>query len=302
MSRAVARPPLRHLCAKSKHRRCRRRSSLRFPIRKAPYFIFAFNLFSLPKRFKMRFLLYVLSAAFAFPAFAQSKKELQNQVAELQSRIAKLDAEIAELKKPLEVNLNDSTEQVSYCFGVVLGQNFKNTGLDSLDMEVFVTAMQDVIADKPLKVRPKEAEATMQHYMQATMMKRSAVAKEQSQKFLDENKTKEGVKTTATGLQYKVVAQGTGKSPTTADRVTVHYTGKLVDGTVFDSSVQRGQPATFRVNQVIPGWTEALQMMKEGDKWTLFIPYSLAYGERGSPPQIPPFSTLIFDVELMKVN
>jgi FKBP-type peptidyl-prolyl cis-trans isomerase len=252
--------------------------------------------------FQMRLLVFYLCAALAFPAFSQSKKELQTQVSDLQSKIAKLNAEIAELKKPLEVNLNDSTEQVSYCFGVVLGQNFKNTGLDSLDMEVFVAAMQDVIADKPLKVRPKEAEAAMQHYMQATMMKRSAVAKEQSQKFLNENKMRDGVKSTATGLQYKVVSQGAGKSPTTADRVTVHYTGKLVDGTIFDSSVQRGQPSTFRVNQVIPGWTEALQMMKEGDKWTLYIPYTLGYGERGSPPQIPPFSTLIFDVELMKVN
>jgi FKBP-type peptidyl-prolyl cis-trans isomerase FklB len=142
----------------------------------------------------------------------------------------------------------------------------------------------------------------MHRYMQATMMKRSAIAKSQSEKFLLENKSKDGVKTTASGLQYKVISEGTGKSPTTADRVTVHYTGKLTDGTVFDSSVQRGQPATFRVNQVIPGWTEALQMMQEGDKWTLFIPYSLGYGERGSPPQIPPFSTLIFEVELMKVN
>ena len=120
--------------------------------------------------------------------------------------------------------------------------------------------------------------------------------------MLMENKTKEGVKTTPSGLQYKIVSEGTGKSPTTADRVTVHYTGKLTDGTIFDSSVQRGQPATFRVNQVIPGWTEALQMMQEGDKWTLYIPYTLAYGERGSPPAIPPFSTLIFEVELMKVN
>ena len=110
------------------------------------------------------------------------------------------------------------------------------------------------------------------------------------------------MKTTATGLQYKVVTQGKGKSPGITDRVTVHYTGKLVDGTIFDSSIQRGQPATFRVNQVIPGWTEALRMMKEGDKWILYIPYALGYGERGSPPQIPPFSTLIFEVELLKVN
>ena len=220
----------------------------------------------------------------------------------MQSRIARLNAEITELKKPVEVDLSDSTEQVSYCFGVVLGHNFKNTGLDSLDMEIFLSAMQDVFQKKTLKVGPKEAEAAMQQYMQATMMKRSAVAKEQGQKFLDTNKTKDGVKTTATGLQYEILSEGKGKTPSKADRVTVHYTGKLIDGTVFDSSIQRGQPATFRVNQVIPGWTEALQLMQEGDKWVLYIPYSLGYGERGYQSQIPPFATLIFEVELMKVN
>lgn len=251
---------------------------------------------------KMKLLVFSLCALFAFPVFSQSKKELQGEVEQLQSRIAKLNEEIAQLKKPVEVNLSDSTEQVSYCFGVILGQNFKDTGLDSLDMEVFLSAMKDVMQNKNLKVQPKEAEATMRRYMQATMMKRSAIAKERSERFLDSNKSKDGVKTTATGLQYKVIAQGAGKTPTRADRVTVHYTGKLTDGTIFDSSVQRGQPATFRVNQVISGWTEALQMMKEGDKWELYIPYTLGYGERGDPPRIPPFSTLIFEVELMKVN
>ena len=250
----------------------------------------------------MRLLIICIFAGLTLPVFSQSKKELQAEVDQLRARISQLNAEVTELKKPIEVDLTDSTEQVSYCFGVVLGQNFKNTGLDSLDMEVFLSAMHDVFEKKPLKVSPKEAEATMHQYMQATMMKRSAVAKEQSQKFLDANKTKEGVKATASGLQYQVVSEGTGKSPTTADRVTVHYTGKLTDGTIFDSSIQRGQPATFRVNQVIPGWTEALQLMQEGDKWILYIPYTLGYGERGSPPQIPPFSTLIFEVELMKVN
>jgi FKBP-type peptidyl-prolyl cis-trans isomerase FklB len=250
----------------------------------------------------MRLLLLCLGVGFVFPVSGQSKKELEAEVGKLQSQIARMQAEINELKKPTEVNLSDSTEQVSYCFGVVLGHNFKNTGLDSLDMQVFISAMQDVISNKPLKVSPSEAEATMQRYMQATMMKRSAIAKEQSRKFLEANKTKEGVRTTASGLQYKVMAEGTGKKPTTADRVTVHYTGRLTDGTIFDSSVQRGQPSTFRVNQVISGWTEALQMMKEGDKWMLYIPYSLAYGERGYAPQIPPFSTLVFEVELMKVN
>jgi FKBP-type peptidyl-prolyl cis-trans isomerase len=250
----------------------------------------------------MRLLIICICAGFTYPVFSQSKKELQAEVNQLRSQVSQLNAQITELRKPIEVDLSDSTEQVSYCFGVVLGHNFKNTGLDSLNMEIFLSAMQDVFQKKPLKVSPKEAEATMHQYMQATMMKRSAIAKEQSQKFLDNNKSKDGVKTTASGLQYEIVSEGTGKSPTTADRVTVHYTGKLTDGTVFDSSIQRGQPATFRVNQVIPGWTEALQLMQEGDKWVLYIPYTLGYGERGSPPQIPPFSTLIFEVELMKVN
>lgn len=250
----------------------------------------------------MRLLVFCFCTTLTLPLSAQSKKDLQAEVNKLQTQVAQLNAQIAELKKPLEVDLNDSTEQVSYCFGVIIGSNMKNTGLDSLDMETFHIAMKDVFSNKPLKVDPREAEATMQQYMQQAMMKKSTIVKEKSQKFLESNKTKEGVKTTATGLQYQVLSQGAGKSPTTTDRVTVHYTGKLIDGTVFDSSIQRGQPATFRVNQVIPGWTEALQLMKEGDKWTLFIPYSLGYGERGSPPQIPPFSTLVFEVELMKVN
>src|SRR5688572_24619916 len=202
----------------------------------------------------MKLLVFSLCAALSAPLCAQSKKDLQAEVNKLQSQVAQLNAQLAELKKPLEVDLNDSTEQVSYCFGVIIGSNMKNTGLDSLDMETFHIAMKDVFSNKPLKVDPKEAEATMQQYMQLAMMKKSAIVKEKSQKFLESNKTKEGVKTTATGLQYKVLSQGAGKSPTTTDRVTVHYTGKLADGTVFDSSIQRGQPATFRVNQVIPGW------------------------------------------------
>jgi FKBP-type peptidyl-prolyl cis-trans isomerase len=250
----------------------------------------------------MRILVICICAGIAFPVFSQSKKELQAEVQSLKSEVTRLNTAIAELKKPVEVDLNDSTQQVSYCFGVVLASNMKTQGLDSLDMESFLAAMKDVFSSKPLKVERREAEGTMQQYMQQAMMKKSAVVKEQSQKFLDNNKTKAGVTTTPSGLQYQVVTAGKGKTPSVADRVTVHYTGKLADGTVFDSSIQRGQPATFRVNQVIPGWTEALQLMKEGDKWILFIPYSLGYGERGSPPQIPPFSTLIFEVQLLKVN
>lgn len=250
----------------------------------------------------MRLLVFCICAGLALPVFSQSKKELEAEVAKLHSRVAQLSAELAELKRPIEVNLTDSTKEVSYCFGIVIGSNMKNTGLDSLDMEAFHIAMKDVFSGNPLKIGAREAEATMQQYMQQTMIKKSALLKEKSEKFLDTNKTKEGIKTTSSGLQYAIVSEGNGKTPTTTDRVTVHYTGKLIDGTPFDSSIQRGQPATFRVNQVIPGWTEALQLMQEGDKWILYIPYSLGYGERGSPPQIPPYSTLIFEVELIKVN
>jgi FKBP-type peptidyl-prolyl cis-trans isomerase FklB len=138
--------------------------------------------------------------------------------------------------------------------------------------------------------------------MSAAADRKSASARKGGEEFLAENAKKEGVKTTASGLQYKVNNSGSGKSPALTSEVTVHYTGKLIDGTVFDSSVERGEPATFPVNGVIAGWTEALQLMKEGDKWTLYIPFQLAYGERGAGGQIPPFAALIFDVELIKVN
>lgn len=250
----------------------------------------------------MKLLVFCIGIGLVFPVFSQSKKELQAQVKKMQTEVTELKLEIEELKKPIEVDIRDTTGQTSYCFGVVIASNMKTQGLDSLDMETFMVAMKDVFFDKPLKIDLTEAQTTIQQYMQEAMMKKSASLKEEGQKFLDSNKMNAGVKTTASGLQYQVLNEGKGKSPAPTDRVTVHYTGKLTDGSVFDSSVKRGQPATFGVNQVIPGWTEALQLMKEGDKWMLYIPYALAYGERGSPPQIPPFSTLLFEVELLKVN
>jgi FKBP-type peptidyl-prolyl cis-trans isomerase FklB len=230
------------------------------------------------------------------------KQKLETEAAQLHTEITQLKSDIEELKKPAEVNVSDTTGQASYCLGVVMASNMQSAGLDSLDMETFMIGLKDVFSNNPLKIDRAQAEATIQQYMQQAMMKKSAIVKKESQKFLDANKAKTSVKTTASGLQYEVLTTGKGKSPSPTDRVTVHYTGKLPDGSVFDSSVQRGQPATFGVNQVIPGWTEALQLMKEGDKWMLYIPYALGYGERGSPPQIPPFSTLIFEVELLKVN
>lgn len=226
---------------------------------------------------------------------AQSKKELR-------ASVAKLKAEIEQLKKPKEVDMTNKDKKASYALGVVVASNMKDQGLDSLNVEAIQVAFADVLLEKDLKVARDEAEGVVQAYLQQAMEAKAAKLKEEAAAFLEENKTKEGVIETESGLQYKVLAEGSGRSPMVNDEVTVHYVGKLADGTVFDSSVERGEPVTFGVGQVIPGWTEGLQLMQEGDKYVFYIPYDLAYGERGAGAQIPPFSTLIFEVELLKVG
>lgn len=243
----------------------------------------------------MRTLLFILSLTISTSIVAQSKKEMQ-------SEIEKLKSEITELKKPKTINMEDPMVKVSYSLGTLMASNVKAQGADSLDLEALSAGLKDVLQGKILLVDQNEAMGLVQNYMQQAMMRKAEKAKAAGQQFLAENKTKEGVITTASGLQYKVLKQGNGKQPTAQDRVTVHYAGTLIDGTPFDSSIKRGQPATFSVSGVIRGWTEALQLMKEGDKWMLYIPYELAYGERGSGAQIPPYSTLLFEVELIKVN
>jgi FKBP-type peptidyl-prolyl cis-trans isomerase FklB len=243
----------------------------------------------------MKIIVLCFSLVMSTALYAQSKKELQAQVNTLK-------AEIEELKKPKDVALTDKHKKASYGLGVLVANNLKSQGGDSLDLESLTVGINDVFLNKTLKMDQQEAMMTVQPYMQAVMEKKSAKLREDSKVFLDENKTKEGVVTTASGLQYKVITSGKGKQAGPNDNVTVHYTGKLVDGTVFDSSVESNEPATFGVSEVIPGWTEALQLMREGDKWMLFIPHELAYGERGAGQQIPPYATLVFEVELLKVN
>jgi FKBP-type peptidyl-prolyl cis-trans isomerase len=233
---------------------------------------------------------------------AQSKKEWMAESARLKDENLKLNIEIAELKKPKEVAITNEHQRASYGLGVIMASNLKNQGGDSLDIEVLSQAIKDFYQNRTLKISQQECMPIVQEYMQAAAEKKSQTMVKENQLFLEQNKTAEGVKVTASGLQYKVVSAGTGKMPTASDNVTVHYIGKLIDGTEFDSSVRRGQPASFGLSQVIRGWTEGLQLMKEGDKFIFYIPQELGYGERGAGGQIPPYATLIFEVELIKVN
>lgn len=232
---------------------------------------------------------------------AQSKKELEARAKAAEVHAIKLQSEIEQLKKVKEVDLSTPNKKAGYSIGALFANNVKSQGGDSLDVDAMVAAVRDVFEKQPLKIEQQQCLPIVQQYMQEASERKSAEAKEVGQQFLETNKKNAGVTTTASGLQYKVIAQGTGKTPLSTNSVTVHYVGKLIDGTEFDSSVQKGQPANFGITRVIAGWTEALQLMKEGDKWMLYIPYNLAYGERGSG-QIPPYSTLIFEVELIKVN
>lgn len=193
-------------------------------------------------------------------------------------------------------------DKLSYAWGLAMGQQLHGMGVNDLDVESYADAVKSVMDHTEPKMKPEEAQKLINEYLQKLQGELEARAREAGNKFLAENKLKEGVKETASGLQYVVEKEGTGAKPGPTDEVTVHYTGKLLDGTVFDSSVSRGEPATFPLNRVIPGWTEGVQLMSEGAKYTFFIPSDLAYGAQGVPNAIPPHSTLIFEVELIKVN
>lgn len=194
-----------------------------------------------------------------------------------------------------------SMDSVSYSLGVLVGQNLKNQGFNKLDAGSLTNGLQDAIGGKQLAISAEQAGKIVNEYLEKASKTQSGPTIEEGKKFLAENSKKPGVVTLPSGLQYMVMKEGTGPKPKATDRVTTHYTGTLLNGEVFDSSVERGQPATFPVNGVIKGWTEALQLMNVGSKWKLFIPYDLAYGERGAGGQIKPFATLIFEVELLEI-
>ena len=193
-------------------------------------------------------------------------------------------------------------DKLSYAWGLAMGNQLKAMGVKDLDAESYANAVKSVFDGTTPEMSPEEAQKTIQDFLTELEAKMTEAAKAEGNAFLKENAAKEGVKVTASGLQYRVEKEGEGECPGPEDEVTVHYTGRLLNGTVFDSSVSRGEPATFPLNRVIPGWTEGVQLMKPGAKYTFYIPSDLAYGPQGVPNAIPPHSTLNFDVELIKVN
>ena len=198
--------------------------------------------------------------------------------------------------------MTEDIKAVSYCVGMSIAGSLLQQNLQTIEPEVMAQAIADVFQGKPAQYSPEQANEIIQKYLSAAVQEQFQVNKEAGEKFLAENFRKEGVKATLSGLQYEVIQEGKGKKPSATSQVKVHYHGTLLDGTVFDSSVDRNSPATFGVNQVIPGWTEALQLMNEGSKYRLYIPQELAYGESPHPGgPIQPFMALIFDVELLEV-
>lgn len=199
-------------------------------------------------------------------------------------------------------------DKVSYALGLGIGRQLAQMGASELNIDDFAAAIKDVIAGNELKVSNREAQTIVQDYfrkqeekLNAERAEKGKVAKAEGEKYLAENAKKEGVVMLPSGLQYMVLKEGNGKKPKATDQVKCHYEGFLIDGTVFDSSIQRGEPAVFPLNQVIAGWTEGLQLMQEGAKYRFFIPYILGYGEGGAGASIPPYAALIFDVELLEV-
>ena len=197
-------------------------------------------------------------------------------------------------------NQKNKMDSISYSVGVLMAQNLK--GFEGLDVKQIAKGMEDVLEGKNLKIEVEDAQEIYQKYAVQMKAKQNAALTQKGAEFLAQNAQRKEVTVLDSGLQYEVLKSGSGQKPSATSKVTVHYTGTLIDGSVFDSSVKRGQPATFGVNQVIRGWTEALQLMPEGSKWKLFIPYNLGYGDRGAGQSIPPYATLIFEVELLKVN
>jgi len=201
-----------------------------------------------------------------------------------------------------KISLSNSKDSASYAIGMQIANNFKSNGIDTdINMEAVIAGLRDNGTGKT-QFTIETADQVVQRYFASISESKNAGKVEEGQKFLAAKEKEPGVKKTASGLLYKEITPGTGATPKATDKVKTHYIGTLIDGTEFDSSYKRGEPAVFPVNQVIKGWTEALQLMKVGAKWELYIPYNLAYGERGAGQLIGPYETLIFEIELISIE
>lgn len=192
-------------------------------------------------------------------------------------------------------------DKLSYALGMVIGENLKGLGVQHVETGDFGNGVQAVLTGGSTALTTLEAQATVRQFLAQQEEERGKFVRQAGEEFLAANKSQPGVTTTASGLQYLVLQEGTGRQPSATSRVKCHYEGRLTDGTVFDSSYRRGEPATFPLDGVIAGWTEGLQLMKEGAKYRFFIPYALGYGTRGAGQSIPPYAALVFDVELLEV-
>ena len=227
----------------------------------------------------------LLSVLIVQTAFSQRKKKRKD----------------AETPVPVAITLSNQLDSISYAIGNDLGEMLKGQGLDSLNLKLLFTAIEDHYAGKTPLISAEKGSMSVSQYLQKLKAEKAEKNKAAGIAFLEQNKTKPGVVTLPSGLQYLVLKEGTGPKPTAQDKVKVHYHGSLVDGTTFDSSIERGEPLTIGVSGVIKGWTEALLLMPTGSKWKLFIPSELGYGERQAGAKIAPNSTLVFDVELLEI-
>jgi FKBP-type peptidyl-prolyl cis-trans isomerase FklB len=200
------------------------------------------------------------------------------------------------------VELNNEIDSVSYSLGVNIGKNIKSQGVDELNVNALANAMNDVFGDDSLEIDEMTSNMVIQNYFESLQSSRAEDSREKGLAFLEENRGRENIVATESGLQYEVMEEGSGSIPKEDDTVTVHYEGKTIDGKVFDSSMERGEPVSFPVSGVIQGWQEALQLMPVGSKWRIYVPSDLAYGERGAGRDIGPNETLIFDVELLSID
>ncbi|WP_443944663.1 FKBP-type peptidyl-prolyl cis-trans isomerase [Pedobacter sp. AW1-32] len=239
-----------------------------------------------------KILVTLVASGIALTAAAQTKPVAKKTAAKKPAATA----------KPAVLALKSGIDSTSYAFGSSIGASLKTTGISSFNYDALLKGLKDVInGAAPSMTQQQSQEAISQAISNANKSKFTANINE-GKTFLEQNKKRAGVQTTASGLQYEVITAGTGIKPTATDSVLVHYKGSLLNGKVFDSSYDRGEPITLTLGQVIKGWTEGLQLMPAGSKYKFFVPYDLAYGERGAGQDIPPYSALIFEVELLKVN